>query len=100
MKHNCFCGQLSQDAALLDRTLRVSESFDLIARNAQVGGRNARFYWIDGFVKDEVMEKILEYLFTLSPEELSALPGPGALADRCVPYTESAVVTDPRETAI
>ena len=28
-------------------------------------------YFIDGFIKDEVMEKILEFFYSVTPEEFS-----------------------------
>ena len=32
----------------------------------------ACFYFIDGFCKDEIMEKILEFLYKITPEEMPA----------------------------
>ena len=41
----------------LNQVLPIRESFDLIQRDIQIGGRMASFYFIDGFMKDEVMLK-------------------------------------------
>ena len=41
----------------------VGESFDVIVREIEIGGKEAALLYIDGFVKDQVMF-ILEFLFT------------------------------------
>lgn len=66
----------------LSSCLRVSESFDVIERRLTVGGREGCFFYIDGFVKDGEMLRIMQYL--ISQKELS-----GADATlRILPYVE------------
>ena len=49
----------SENIAQLDRLLRVNESFDMIKKPLQVGSDELTFYYIDGFVKDGVMQKLM-----------------------------------------
>ncbi len=72
----------------MDGRLRVAESFDVIGRNMTVGGRKARLYFIDGFVKDDLMEKIMQFLMGVKPEQLEAVDTVEAFADRFIPYVE------------
>lgn len=51
-----------QNRQTLDQILQIDQSFDLLVKPLQIGGRQAALYFIDGFIKDEVMEKILEVL--------------------------------------
>ena len=44
----------------MDRTLPVGKSFDLIKRTIEIGERKAVLYFIDGFVKDEAMLKLMD----------------------------------------
>ncbi|MFQ7527718.1 MAG: spore germination protein [Mediterraneibacter gnavus] len=44
----------------MDRTLPIGKSFDLIRREIEIGERRAILYFIDGFVKDEAMLKLLD----------------------------------------
>ena len=44
---------------LLDRILRVEESFDLIKKPLKVGQDEMTLYYIDGFIKDTVMMKLM-----------------------------------------
>lgn len=73
--------------ALSDR-LRVTESFDVIERRLTVGGREGCFFYIDGFIKDGEMLRIMQYL--ISQKELS-----GADATlRILPYVEVELSSD------
>ncbi len=47
------------NVAELDRLLRVEESFDIIKKILRVGEDELTLYYIDGFVKDAVMQKLL-----------------------------------------
>ena len=44
--------------------LRVSESFDMIERHLMVAERDMCFFYIDGFVKDGEMLRIMQYLLS------------------------------------
>jgi len=58
--------------AELDRRLRVGESFDLLKKQLTLdSGGYASLYYIDGFVKDQITEKLMEYYIKTPPEELS-----------------------------
>ena len=61
---------LQENMDYLSRVLQIDVSFDLVNRVICVGGRNACIYFINGFCKDETMQKILQYLMGLTQEEL------------------------------
>lgn len=65
-----FSGDFEKDKARIDKLLRVNESYDLIYRVVTIGGKKACFYFVDGFCKDSVMEKVLEFLYGIKPEEM------------------------------
>ena len=44
----------------MNEVLPVKESFDIIRRDMKIGGKASVFYYIDGFVKDEAMLKIMD----------------------------------------
>ena len=47
----------------LSKALRVGKSFDIIERSIIIGDKKATMYYIDGFVKDDVMELIMSDFF-------------------------------------
>lgn len=61
---DCLCKQLDQD-------LRIGTSFDLIKREIKVADHTGYLYCIDEFVKDELLEKLQEFFYSLSPEDLT-----------------------------
>ncbi|MCI5938107.1 MAG: spore germination protein [Eubacterium sp.] len=65
-----FSKKFEDNKKKIDQLLQVDKSFDLMYRVVTIGGKKACFYIIDGFCKDEVMEKILEFLYKITPDEM------------------------------
>ncbi|MBM6947916.1 spore germination protein [Mordavella massiliensis] len=75
-----------ENAAYMNQILPVKESFDLVQRDLVIGGRGAALFFIDGFMKDEAMLKILDSLLGVAPEDM---PGSASgFAAGCLPYVE------------
>lgn len=70
----------------LNETLAVNASFDIIYRVIQIGGKNACMYFIDGFCKDDLMQKMLQYFLSLTPEEMPE--DAHGMSKKCIPYVE------------
>lgn len=76
----------------LNEKLDVTRNFDVIYREIEIGGRRAAIYFIDGFCKDEMMQKMLQYFLDLTPEEM---PKDAEEMSRCfLPYVEVDVKDD------
>lgn len=67
-----FSKDFEKNKRRIDELLHIDKSFDLLYRVVTIGGKKACFYFIDGFCKDEVMEKVLEFLYKITPEEMPA----------------------------
>ncbi len=81
-------GNFEADLTLLDATLRIDESFDLVRRELTLADRAAALYYIDGFVKAEMMQKLLVHLIGLK-ELGDGSSSSAAAAARCaVPSVE------------
>ena len=63
------------NVALLDSILRVDESFDLIKKPLKVGADEMTLYYIDGFIKDTVMMKLMMSFLALDGLAQSASVG-------------------------
>ena len=50
---------------MMREILRVKESFDVIERHLTVAERDMCFYYVDGFVKDGEMLRIMQYVLSL-----------------------------------
>ncbi len=78
-----------QNIEMISEKLRVKESFDIIERHLTVCERDMCFFYIDGFVKDGEMLRIMQYLLSQktigSAEEL----------ERKIPYVEVELTHEP-----
>jgi stage V sporulation protein AF len=54
----------------MNQILPVQESFDVLQRDMLIGGKKASFYFIDGFMKDETMLKIMTTFFTIKSDAM------------------------------
>ena len=91
MKTSEFSTDFEQNKQLIDSKLIPKKSFDMIYRVIEIGGREACFYVIDGFCRDDVMEKIMEFFYQIPPDEM-----PATIHDflkKKLPYGEIGLVT-------
>lgn len=61
---------LQENRQYFDHKLQVEKNFDIISRMTSVAGKPACYYFLDGFVKDDIMEKLLEFFYSVTPEDL------------------------------
>jgi stage V sporulation protein AF len=54
-----------ENVKYLSRALRVSESFDLLSKTLRVGDGEFTLYYVDGFVKDTVMQKLMMHFLSI-----------------------------------
>ncbi len=68
LSEKSLSGDLRRDAEILDQELAVDINFDVVSRDIIVGDLDARFYFIDGFCKDEIMQKMLQFFMELQAD--------------------------------
>ncbi len=77
---------LSENMRYLNKYLSVDTSFDIIYRVIRIGGREACMYLIDGFCKDDLMQKMLQYFITIKEEDMP--DNAHEMSKTCIPYVE------------
>lgn len=92
-------GRLSTDyrenVRKMDELLRVQDNFDVIRKDMQIGNDRMTLYYIDGFVKDGVMEKLMIFFLSLksltqeTPDATASVAQ--RFADAALPYVETDV---------
>lgn len=83
---------LEENVSYMNYILPVKESFDIIQRDIIIGEKKSTFYFIDGFTKDETMQKIMSGFFMLKKEDMpSTATGFSKMA---LPYVEVDVIAD------
>lgn len=83
----------------IDNMLKPELNFDIIKRNIEVGGNEATLYFIDGFIKDDVFEKILEYLFKFNNEKMKTVNSMDEFEKFGLPYVETEISDNPEDAA-
>lgn len=78
--------RLSANKTYFDEKLKVGTNYDVLYRQIEIGGRQALLYFIDGFCKDELMQKVLQYFLDIKAEEMPTEPS--EMLFRNMPYVE------------
>ncbi|MEG0330925.1 MAG: spore germination protein [Clostridium sp.] len=68
--------------------LKLKESFDIIERILIIGGKKAYLYYIDGFTKDDLLQRIFTDFFDITTEKMNSLKTSMDFIENCVPYVE------------
>lgn len=82
-----------ENVAKMDSIFRVNENFDILRKVLRIGKDELTFYFIDGFIKDAVMQKMMMHFLSLEGLPASAHAA-ADFVDGNVPYVESDAVED------
>ncbi len=87
-----FTTDYNTNLQIISDALRSEQSFDLVRRDLIIADRKAALFFIDGLLKDDITEKILEFFYKNIKSEnfKSAL----YFAQSAVPYVEVEVTSD------
>lgn len=81
-----FSGSFDTVLTHLNQVLPVENSFDLIYRVFAIGERKACFYFVDGFTKDEVMQKLMQGFQAIQADAMA--DSAHEFAKKFLPYGE------------
>ena len=81
-----------ENIAYMNEVLPVKESFDVIRREIEIGGKEAVFFFIDGFMKDEAMLKFMDSFLSVSVQDMPE--DADDFVQRHVPYVEVDILED------
>jgi stage V sporulation protein AF len=87
-----FQGDITERDEKICSLLRLDECFDIIRRNFKIGGRRAVFYSVDGFLKGDVTEKVMEFFYSIEEQDMPEDFG-GFLQEK-IPYLDIMKVGD------
>lgn len=83
---------LDENVSNLNKILNLDMNFDIIRKGITIAGRDACIYFIDGFLEEAIMEKLLEFFYKLKPEELPKTAK--QMIDHVVPYVEVTAIEE------
>lgn len=71
--------------------LRVEDNFDIIFKEIKIGGKKAGFFCIDGFLQEDLLQKLMQAFLALKPEDVKDLD---TFLSVGMPYAEVSVLED------
>ena len=83
---------LEENQKYFRRILRTDKNFDIISRTTMVADRKAVYYFVDGFLKESIVEKLLEFFYSVTPEDLPE--DSEELSKDAMPYVEVELLED------
>lgn len=87
-----FTSDYQTNLKILSQALRNDQSFDLVKRELVISNRRASLFFIDGLIKDDISEKILEFFYKNVKEK--NFKSPEFFSQSSVPYVEVEVCSD------
>ena len=89
-----FTDSYTRNLDMINSGFRIPESFDIIVKRLEIGKKRATFYCIDGFLKDEMLEKLMEYLTKISEDEMNEISDADSFVDKKITYIEASAEQD------
>mgnify|MGYP000006552449 CR=1 FL=1 len=91
---DCMKKEFQKQIQQLEEALRLRQSFDLVVKPLCVQGINMRLYFVDGFAKDEILEKMLEFLMKAELRECIEKESVSSFCARYISYLETEISRD------
>ncbi len=85
----------AENQQLMDQIFHPDSSYDLIVRSFHIAGRPACFYMIDGMNKDDILEKIMDSLLSVTMDNMPS--DAKTFSSRMIPYGEVELYSDLEE---
>lgn len=80
-----FSSSLDMNVRMMNEKLRVDKNFDMLTREIEIGGKRAAFYFIDGFVQEDMVEKLMQFFYSLKESDMKDID---TFLQKGMPYTE------------
>lgn len=77
--------------AFFDDRMRTEKSFDIIKRRLDVHGHTAYLYMINGFAKDDILEKVTRFMLYETNRDIPQDITPSQFLEKYITYTEASV---------
>lgn len=80
-----FTTNAEQNIIKLESCLNVEHNFDILEREVEIAGKKAGFFFIDGFVQEDMVEKLMQFFYSLKESDIKDID---TFLKKGMPYTE------------
>lgn len=77
---------LEANVRQMDEILNLETNFDLVRKGIAIGNKEACIYFVNGFLQNSIMERLLEFLYCMKSGEVPRTAA--EMAERVMPYME------------
>ena len=84
----------AENVKTIENALACKESFDIIKKTLKIGNDEITLFYIDGFVKDGVMQKLMMHFLSLNSLSEKGDGSAESFIRHCVPYVETESTED------
>lgn len=88
-----FSDNFYKNEKMLDEYFRTDRNFDVVNTRFHVTKREAKLYYIDGFVNNEISERVMNFMMSTS-EQIPDGTSPEEFVESVVSYIEMDISTD------
>lgn len=90
--------QFEETLARFQALFHTDKNFDVVYHVLQIGDKKAVLFFVDGFAKDDTLNRILQYFFSLKPEDMPE--DAHGFIKRHTPYGEAGLVSKEEDIII
>lgn len=87
-------GNYDQTNQRLFDLLNIPATFDMLTRELVIGNKRCMCYFLNGFIKDDIVEKMFEFLLTIKDKELDNIHTIEQFQAHFISFTESTINGD------
>ena len=88
---------INKNIDVFKKRLHCDLNFDIVFRSITICGRTAAMFFVDGFAKDDIIEKLMEFFYSnVEPDQLADAH---TFSKACVPYCEVTLREEEEEIA-
>jgi stage V sporulation protein AF len=84
-----FVCSATANISVCSEELRLDRNFDIMCRTLKVGGRDSGIFFIDGFVQEDLMQKLMQFFVGLGASDVESLD---AFLGMGLPYCEVSLI--------
>lgn len=77
---------IQENITYFNNILNQKNNFDIVFRQLKIGGKKVGLFFVDGFLQDDIMQKLIQFFYSIREEDMPKTPED--MAWEYIPYGE------------
>ena len=87
-----YSSNLQENIKFFNDRLKIADNFNIIRREIVICNVNACLIYLDGMIKDDIMEKVMEFFYSI--DDSNFMSDADTFSKNCIPYVEVSISDD------